>query len=118
VVPKFRKLKEPEKLTRYVTDEDFKSIYEACEHAHLPRLPGEHYTPAEWWRALITMAHLTGWRISEPLKLRRSDLDLDAGVAITRARDNKAKRDERVPLHPFVIEHLRGIVSYTEAVFP
>jgi len=117
-VPKVRMLKEPGKLKRYVTEEDFLTIYQACEHARLPRLPGEHYTAAEWWRALITMAYMTGWRVGEPLGLRRSDLDLDAGVAITRAETNKAKRDELVPLHPVVVEHLRGLVSYTEDVFP
>ena len=40
------------------------------------------------------MAYMTGWRIGDLLGLRREDLDLDAGTAITRAEDNKGKRDE------------------------
>ena len=61
--------------------------------------------------------YMTGWRISEPLALRRDDLDLDAGEAVTRAADNKGKRDDRVPLHPVVIEHLRAIQTFDDRVF-
>lgn len=39
--------------------------------------------------------------------------------AITRGKDNKSKRDERIPLHPLVVDHLETIrqVKYPE-VFP
>ena len=47
-------------------------------------------------------------RLSEPSALRREDVDLDAGAAITRAGDNKENRDDRVPLHSVVIEHLKS----------
>ena len=52
------------------------------------------------------------------LGLRRDDLDPDAGTAITRARDNKGKRDERVKLHPVVVEHLKKIGAFDSHVFP
>ena len=64
------------------------------------------------------MAYLTGWRISEPLALKRSDVDLEAGTAITRAGDNKGNRDEKVPLHPIVVEHLQKITGFADKVFP
>ncbi len=32
----------------------------------------------------MAFTYMTGWRVSEPLALRREDLDLDAGAAITR----------------------------------
>jgi integrase len=35
---------------------------------------------------------MTGWRISELTSLVWSDVDLDAGIATTRASDNKGKR--------------------------
>jgi integrase len=60
---------------------------------------------------------MTGWRISEILALRRDDLDLKAGTAITRAEDNKGKRDEAVNLHPVVVEHLRKLAGFTPNVF-
>ena len=43
---------------------------------------------------------------------------MDAGTAITRADDNKGRRDELVPLHPVVVEHLRSIHSFERVVFP
>ena len=58
------------------------------------------------------------WRISDLLGLRRADLDLDAGTAITRAPDNKAKRDDLVKLHPVVLDHLRKLKSFEPVVFP
>jgi integrase len=64
------------------------------------------------------MGYMTGWRISDMLALRRDDLDLDAGTAVTRAEDNKGKRDERVRLHPTLIDHLRKLPGFDPAVFP
>ncbi len=61
---------------------------------------------------------MTGWRISEILSLRREDVDLEAGTAITRAEDNKGKRDERVKLNPVVVEHLKRLPGFTSVVFP
>ena len=115
-VPKIKMLKEPEKLPRYVTPEHFGDIYQACDVATLPR--GLPYPAADWWRALLSFSYMTGWRISEPLALRRDDLDLDAGTAITRHADNKGKRDDIVPLHPVVVDHLRAITSFEPVVFP
>jgi integrase len=64
------------------------------------------------------MGYMTGWRISDMLGLRRDDLDLEAGTAITRAEDNKGKRDERVRLHPVVVEHLKKVKGFDPRVFP
>jgi integrase len=117
-VPKFRMLREPEKLPRYVTPDHFATIYhDACPLAQLPRNPGQRYEPTEWWRALVVMAYMTGWRIRELLALRRDDLDLDAGTALTRHEDNKGKRDEVAELHSVVVEHLRRIVGFHPLVF-
>lgn len=106
-LPKFRMVKVPKRLPTYVTPEDFGDLYRACAEARLPAdLP---CAPADWWRALFVMAYMTGWRISDLLGLRREDLDLDAGTAITRAEVSKSKRDDIVKLHPIVIEHLRAL---------
>jgi|SRR6516165_9327687 integrase len=61
---------------------------------------------------------MTGWRISDMLGLRREDLDLEAGTAITRFEDNKGKRDDIVKLHPLVVKHLRKLVNFGPTVFP
>jgi integrase len=116
-MPHVRMLKEARKLATFVSPEHFAAIYQACEQARLPNdLPG--VAAADWWRALIVFASMTGWRISELLALRRDDLHLEKGVAITRAEDNKGKRDEEVKLHLVVIEHLRLLASFDSHVFP
>ena len=78
----------------------------------------QNYPPGVWWRALLTFAYMTGWRLMEPLSLNRSDVDMEAGTATTRHRDNKGKRDEVVPLHPIVIEHLEKLAGFGPVVLP
>jgi integrase len=114
--PKFRMLKEPAKLPTYVTGDHFALIYAACERARMPQ--GLPYPPADWWRALLVMGYMTGWRIGQMLALDRADLDLDAGTAVTRHADNKGGRDSRVKLHPVVTDHLRRIPAFDRVVFP
>jgi len=119
-VPRMRFLKVSTKLPTYVSPEHFAAIYGACETAKAPAgIP--NVSPADWWRALLTMASLTGWRVGQLLALQWSDIDLNTGEAITRAEavGNKGKRDERIPLHPIVVEHLRRLAgSFDARVFP
>ncbi len=115
-LPKFRMEKAVKKLPLYVTGEHFAAIYQACDQARMPA--GLPYPPAAWWRALLVFAYMTGWRISELLALRRDDLDLDAGYALTLGEDNKGGRDDRVKLHPVVVEHLRALAAFDPYVFP
>jgi integrase len=79
---------------------------------------GQPSPAADWWRALLVTAAMTGWRIGRLLALRRADVDLEAGYIITRAEHNKGKRDQRIELHPFAVEHLRRIASFSAVVFP
>lgn len=115
-VPEFTFEREPGKLIRFVTGEHFAAIYPACDHAREPK--GHPFEPGDWWRGILCMAYMTGWRISELLALRRGDLDLVAGTAITRAADNKGKRTELLKLHPVVVEHLARLASFSPTVFP
>lgn len=55
--------------------------------------------------------------VVKPLALRWDDVSLDKATAITRHGDNKGKRDEIVPLHPVVVEHLRKIINFGPLVF-
>jgi integrase len=107
--------KEARKLPTFITPEHFAAIYAACEKAKLP--DDLTFSAADWWRALLVMAYMTGWRISDLLALRRDDLDMKAGTAITRAEDNKGNRDDRAAIHPLVIEHLHRIACFTSLVF-
>jgi len=114
-MPKVRMVKEPVKLIRYVTPEHFAAIYRACDVAVRPQ--SQAYQSAEWWRALITFAYMTGWRVSEPLALQWDDGPSDRAPPLTRNEDNKRNRDERVPLHPVVVDHLRTIIDFGPLVF-
>jgi integrase len=116
-VPRFRMQREPGQLPNYVNGDHFALIYGACDKARMPEdLP--NVAPADWWRALLVTGYMTGWRIGDMLGLRRTDLDLDAGTALSRAEENKGKRDALVKLHPVVIEHLCKLVGFGPVVFP
>lgn len=115
-VPVFELEKVPGKLPRYVTPEHFAQIYTACDQAERPdALP---YSAADWWRGLLTFGYMIGWRITAMRALRRDDVDLAAGMAISWHEDNKGKRDVKVPLHPVIVEHLRKMPGFDELMFP
>jgi integrase len=116
VMPKVRMLRAIKKIPRYVTGEHFAAVYAACDQAKLPK--GLPFPPGDFWRALVVMGYLTGWRIGDMIGLRRVDLDLDAGTALSRGDVNKGKRDELVKLHPVVIEHLKKLASFDPYALP
>jgi len=117
-VPKCRFRNQPEKLQTYVKPEHFAAMFQACEVATMPSgVP--NVSPVDWWRGLLVLLYMTGWRIGQTLKLQRADIDLDAGTALTRAETNKGKRDQLIPLHPLTIEHLKPLLaSFDPRVFP
>jgi integrase len=110
-----RRSRLPERLVRYVTPEDFESIYQVCDQAKRPEVG--NYSPGDWWRALIVFAYMTGWRISEMLALCWDDVSLDNGTALTRWQDNKGRRDALAPLNPVVIDHVRRVADSGRLVF-
>ena len=119
-VPKIRFLKQPQKLPTYMPSDHFAAIYTACNVAQEPSgIP--NVATAEWWRALLVTAYMTGWRVGQLLSLKWADIDLEANTAITRAEvvGNKGKRDERIPLHPVAVDHLKRLTgSFSTHVFP
>jgi integrase len=116
-LPRFKMAREPKKLPTYVTGDHFALIYGACDKARLP-LNVPNVAAADWWRGLLVTGYMTGWRVNEILSLRREDFDMEAGTAVTRAEDNKGRRDERVKLHPVVVDHLRKLAGFDPRVFP
>jgi integrase len=115
-LPRFRMEREPKRLPTYVSGEHFAAIYKACDAARMPT--GLPYPAADWWRGLMVVGYMTGWRLSDMLGLQRQDLDLDAGYAITRFEDNKGKRDDKVKLHSTIVDHLRLLPGFTPTIFP
>lgn len=109
-------VKEPKRLPSWVPPEHLAKMYQACDRATRP--VGLPYPPAEWWRGLLVFSYMTGWRIGSVLSLAREDVDLDSGLAVSLAEDNKGGRDQNVALPPLVVEHLRRLPSFEEVFFP
>ena len=76
-----------------MTEQHFDAIMGACDTARRPA--DQHFTPGESWKALLGMAWVTGMRKSALIRLLWDDVDLEAGIALSRYGDNKAKRDQR-----------------------
>lgn len=88
--PKVRMVREPEKLPRFVTVKHFELIdHTACDLATMPKFDGQAYTPAQWWKAVVVTAYMTGLRINELLAIRREDIDHDRSVLVTRPRTTR-----------------------------
>ena len=117
-VPRMRFLKPQQKLPTFTTPEHFAAMFQACEVATMPSgVP--NVSPVDWWRGLLVLLYMTGWRIGQTLKLKSEDIDLEAGTALTRADANKGRRDQLLPLHPLAVEHLRPLAaSFDSRVFP
>jgi integrase len=116
-VPEFEFLREPGKLAVYVTPEHFLKLYAASKNAKRPAedLP---FPASDWWAGLFVFLYMTGWRIAQTMALRWEDVDLEAGTVLSRAANNKARRDTFIRLHPLVIDHLRRLRSFEREVFP
>jgi integrase len=118
-VPRIRLLREPTRISHFVTPEHFGAIYsKAAEMAKLPSSRSQQFSAAEWWKALLVIAYMTGLRINEILSLKWNDVNLAGNSAVTRADDNKGKRDERLALHAVVVEHLKPLKGAAPLLFP
>ncbi len=117
-VPRMRFLKLQQKLPTFVSPEHFSAMFKACEVATMPNdLP--NVSPADWWRGLLLLLYMTGWRIGQTMKLKLEDIDFEAGTALNRADTNKGRRDQLIPLHPLVLQYLKPLTaSFNSLVFP
>ncbi len=113
--PEFEMLPVPQRDPYFIDDDTFKALYDACDT--MTRPDGRHYAAADWWKALLAFAYLTGWRIGEILDLRRDDVDLETGVARVAAEGTKGRREARVELPAIVVEHVRAILDFQPLVF-
>jgi integrase len=120
-VPSLPEISGFESEKRFVTQEHFEALRlmldtdpSVVKH---PRSKKAGFEPADWWKALLATLWVSGMRIGAALSLRWEDVDLDAGTAISRARHNKAKRDQRIFIAP-AAALLRKIKGFDPRVFP
>ena len=117
-IPRLRFEKPQQKLPTFTTPEHFGAMFQACSVATLPSNIA-NVSPPDWWRGLLVLLYMTGWRIGQTLKLKREDIDLTAGTALSRAVANKGRRDQLIPLHPLAIEHLTPLATCVDSrLFP
>ncbi|HUE13545.1 MAG TPA: site-specific integrase, partial [Planctomycetaceae bacterium] len=108
-VPTIEFQREPHKIPRFVERAHFIAIFKACSVARMPKKTLDIGAP-EWWQALLTLLYLTGWRIGDARALKREDVNIEKQTALTRAEDNKGKRDFNTPLHPKVLARLMPLM--------
>ncbi|MEO1996452.1 MAG: tyrosine-type recombinase/integrase, partial [Planctomycetaceae bacterium] len=106
-IPLIRMQKAPRRIQRYVSAEHFAAMFAAAEKMTTPEIPNA--TPCDYWRALISFAFVTGWRINEILNVRRDDVNFETGQVIARWDDSKGKRDELIFIPESVVALLKPV---------
>jgi integrase/recombinase XerD len=71
---------------------------------------------AETYETLIGLLAATGMRISEAIKLDRTDIDWDEGVLLV--RDSKFNKSRYVPLHPTALDALERYACRRDELCP
>lgn len=104
-VPEIRFLRITKRIETFVSEDEFSAIYAACHVATRPDWPGT--PPEDWWKAFLLFQFMTGWRVGQVLALRWDQLR--EGTILSRAEDNKGKRDVALPLHPILVEHMEQL---------
>jgi integrase len=120
-VPSLPKVDGMESDKRFVTMDHFEQLLKALDDdqsiVRQPRSSKARFEPADWWKALLMTLWVSGMRIGAALALRWDDVDLEAGTAMSRARHNKAKKDQRVDLKA-AVTLLRALKGFDPRVFP
>ncbi len=116
--PCIKTLREPKRLKRYMLPDHFARIYSVADSAKFPE-PCLSGTKADWWRGILVTLYMTGWRITQTLRLRRRAVDFESGTvtAFGAAGDAKGRRDSLVALHPVMVDHLLRMTGDTETFF-
>jgi integrase len=116
-LPKFRFPRVPDTVKPWISVSDFGLIYEHCDVPDLPVLP--NVSTGDWWRAFVVTMFMTGWRVSQVRAIRWSNIDLESGTILSPQSANKGRRDDFIPLHPVIREHIERIRgTFSDLLFP
>jgi integrase len=116
-VPAITFLRQPVKLPTYIAKDEFDELLKVCDQAQLPA--GLPYSSGLWWTGFLRFASTTGWRIGSILALKRENVDLEAGTALSKAKDNKGRRDQLIRLTTKTLAALSEMPSsLLPAMFP
>jgi integrase/recombinase XerD len=64
------------------------------------------------YQTLLGLMASTGIRVGEAIRLKSSDVELDATPALLQVRDSKFGKSRVVPLHPTATEHLKQYAEH------
>ena len=112
--PEVQFLREPKRIPCYMPPEDFARLYDTCDQALYPT--GLPCSAADWWRGMLMLLFMTGWRINQALALRRADVNLETGEVFSHAEDTKGNKDVKLMLHPLAVEHLKRVPGFHEKI--
>lgn len=116
-LPKIRFPRVPETVKPWISVDEFCLIYQHCDEPELPVLP--NIETGDWWRAFVTTLFMTGWRVSQVRAIKWSNIDMDSGTILSPYAANKGRRDDFIPLHPAIHQHLQLIRgTFSDLVFP
>lgn len=79
-------------------------------------LPSTEGLRAATYKTLFGLLAATGLRVSEALKMRRTDVDFDRGLLTI--RDTKFRKSRLVPLHPTVTRALENYATLRDRHWP
>jgi integrase len=99
-VPEMPRVEGFERDKPFVTEEHFDQMMATCGVARYP--DDQHYSPREFWQALLGLLWVTGMRKSAMLNLLWEDVDWEHGRVWSRAEDVKSKREEWKDINPVV----------------
>ena len=68
------------------------------------------------YNCLLGLLAVSGLRISEALRLKQQDVDLDAGILTI--RESKFRKSRMVPLHPTTVSALRQYLKHLGVLLP
>jgi integrase len=105
--PRIRMVKAPYRIKRYVTPKHFAAMFAAAKKMIAPVVPNT--TACDYWRALISFAFVTEWRINEILNIRRDDVNFESGQIVARWDDSKGKRDELIYVPQSLLDLLKPV---------
>ena len=106
-LPKIRMVRTPQRIKRHVLPEHFAAMFAAAENMTEPVIANA--SACDYWRAVISFALVTGWRINEILNIRRDDVNFETGQVVARWDDSKGKRDELIFVPETIIELFRPV---------
>lgn len=94
--PKMKRFKETKRKPRSLTIEDLERLFQACDQAHLPKIPG--IAPPDWWRAFWAVAYCTGLRCKALLEVRMPTPELMAEHVLPCPAESDKSSTERTSI--------------------